>query len=138
MYSRNLAAQYKQTSVTSAVLDADPHRLVSLMFAGARERLKLAAACIGAGNIARKGEAINETSLIIGSLDGSLDHSAGGEIAAGLASLYEYMQFRLVEANLNNDTAVLAEIDGLLADIEGAWNAIAPGTAPLQAAGAAR
>lgn len=137
MYSRNLASQYKQTSVTSAVLDADPHRLIALMFAGARERLKLAAACIGAGNIARKGEAISEVSLIIGSLDGSLDHEAGGEIADGLASLYDYMQRRLVEANFGNDAGILLEIDGLLGDIEGAWNAIAPGAAP-QAVAAAR
>ncbi len=136
MYSRNLASQYKQTGVTSAVLDADPHRLISLMFAGARQRLKLAAACIGAGNIARKGEAISEISLIIGSLDGSLDHEAGGELANGLAALYDYMQRRLVEANFNNDASILLEIDGLFADIEGAWNAIAPSAqAPVAAVG---
>lgn len=126
MYSRNLAAQYKQTGVTSAVLDADPHKLVSLLFAGARERLRIAVACTQVGNLARKGEAISQVSLIIGNLDGSLDHQAGGEIAASLGALYEYAQRRLVEANLNNDDAILLEIDGLLGEIESAWNAIAP------------
>jgi flagellar protein FliS len=138
MYSRNLAAQYKQTGVTSAVLDADPHKLISLLFAGARERLRIAVACTEVGNLARKGEAISQASLIIGSLDGALDHEAGGEIAASLGALYEYAQLRLVEANLRNDVAILQEIDGLLGEIESAWNAIAPqGTPEARLAGAA-
>ncbi|WP_189457944.1 flagellar export chaperone FliS [Cognatilysobacter bugurensis] len=132
MYSRNLASQYKQTGVTSAVLDADPHKLISLLFAGVRERLKLAAACMHNGNVSRKGEAIGQVSLIIGNLDGTLDHQAGGEIAANLGALYEYAQQRLVEANLRNDPMILLEIDGLFADIEAAWNSINPQAAAPQ------
>ena len=126
MYARNPAAQYKHTGVASAVLDADPHKLISLLFAGVRERLKLAAACMQTGNFAKKGEAISQISLIIGSLDGALDHENGGEIAGNLGALYEYAQHRLVEANLRNDVAALVELDGLFGDIESAWNAIAP------------
>jgi flagellar protein FliS len=138
MYARTLAAQYKQTGVTSAVLDADPHKLISLLFAGLRERLRIAAACMQVGNVAKKGEAISQASLIIGNLDGALDHEGGGEIAGNLASLYEYAQHRLMEANFNNDLAILTELDGLFGDIESAWNAIAPQTPPpvrLEAAG---
>ncbi len=129
------AKQYRQTAVTSAVIDADPHRLVSLMFAGARERMQLAAACIDAGNTARKGQAITEASAIVGHLDGSLNMEAGGEIAQNLSALYDYVQRRLLEANVGNDTQALRECDGLLADIESAWNAIAPDR--LAAGGAA-
>ena len=127
-----LASQYRQTAVSSAVLDADPHRLVALMFAGLRERLQLAAACIDAGNVARKGQAITEASTIVGHLDGSLNMDAGGEIAHNLSALYDYIQRRLLEANLRSDTAILRECDDLVADIETAWGAIAP-----QAGGAA-
>ena len=131
------ANQYRQTAVSSAVLDADPHRLVALMFAGLRERLQLAAACIDAGNVARKGQAITEASTIVGHLDGSLNMEAGGEIAQNLSALYEYVQRRLVEANLRNDTAILRECDGLIGDIQSAWAAIAPGTPePARMAGA--
>lgn len=119
------ARQYRQTAVSSAVLEADPHRLVSLMFAGARERLQLAAACVETGNVARKGEAISEASTIVGALDGSLNMEAGGEIAQNLSALYDYIQRRLLDANLQNDAAPLRECDSLLADIEGAWNAVA-------------
>lgn len=120
------ATQYRQTSVTSAVLDADPHRLVALTFEGIRKRLRLAIACIDNGNVARKGEAISEASALIGHLDGSLNHEAGGEIADNLSALYHYLQRRLVDANFANDTGILAECDGLVAELEGAWNAIGP------------
>ncbi|MBN8716317.1 flagellar export chaperone FliS [Thermomonas sp.] len=126
MNARASAQHYRQTAVQSAVLEASPHRLVALMLAGIRERLQLALACMEKGDIARKGQAISEASMIIGELDGSLDHKAGGDIAAGLAALYAYAQRRLVEANLHNDPARLQEVDGLIAEIEGAWQAIAP------------
>lgn len=120
------ASQYRQTSVTSAVLDADPHRLVALTFTGIRNRLQLAMACIEARNVARKGEAITEASALVGHLDTALNHEAGGEIADNLSALYHYIQRRLVEANIASDTAILAECDGLVAELEGAWNAIDP------------
>lgn len=126
MNARTSAQHYRQTAVSSAVLDASPHRLVSLMLAGVRERLRLASACIEIGDLPRKGQAISEASLIIGQLDGSLDHAAGGEIADGLAALYDYSQRRLTEANVNNDLAVVQEVDGLIADIEAAWQQIDP------------
>ena len=128
------ASQYRQTSVTSAVLDADPHRLVALTFAGIRNRLRLAIACIENGNLARKGEAISETSALVGHLDGSLDHEAGGEIAGNLSALYHYIQRRLVEANFGNDASILQECDSLVAELEGAWNAIAPNSPPVRSA----
>lgn len=126
MNARTSAQHYRQTAVSSAVLDASPHRLVGLMLAGIRERLRLASACIEIGDLPRKGQAISEASLIIGQLDGSLNHAAGGEIADGLAALYDYSQRRLTEANVNNDATVVQEVDGLIADIEAAWQQIDP------------
>jgi flagellar protein FliS len=127
MYSaRAFADQYRQTRVTSAVLDADPHRLISLMLAAARERARLAAACIARGDAVRKSQAISEASTIVAALDGALNTSAGGDIAEGLASLYDYVQRRLLHANATGDASALDEIDDLLGDIENAWNAIAP------------
>lgn len=129
--ARAFADHYRQTRVSSAVLDADPHRLIGLMLAAARERARLASACMERGDMVRKGVAIGEASAIIAGLNSALDLRAGGEIASGLAALYDYAQRRLVEANARNDSAPLAEVDSLLADIESAWNAIAPGTRPI-------
>jgi flagellar secretion chaperone FliS len=117
---------YRKTAVNSAVLDASPHRLVALMLAGIRERLGLAVACLETGDVARKGQAISEATSIITELEGSLDLSQGGEVADNLAALYSYAQRRLTESNAANDADGLREVDGLLADIESAWQQIDP------------
>lgn len=128
MHARQFANQYRQTGVSSAVLDASPHQLIALMLAGARERARLAAACLERGDLPRKAQAISDASAIIGGLNGALNLDAGGEIADGLQSLYDYAQRRLVAANADNDAAPLREVDDLLGDIESAWRAIAPGS----------
>lgn len=128
--SRSYAQQYRSTSVSAAVLDADPHRLVALMLSGARDRIRLAGACLERGDIPRKAKAISDASGLIGGLSGALNLEAGGEIAAGLLSLYDYAQQRLVSANADNDAAALDEVDSLLGDIESAWQAITPKAAP--------
>ena len=74
--------------------------------------------------ISRKGKAIGEACAIVGHLNGSLDHEAGGEIASNLSALYEYVIQRLTEANLHNDEAGLVESLTLLGEIDSAWNAI--------------
>ncbi|MGJ4803080.1 flagellar export chaperone FliS [Luteimonas sp. SDU82] len=126
MNARTLANQYRQTGVSSAALEASPHRLIALMLAGARERARLAAACLQRGDLPRKSKAISDASAIIGGLNGALNLEAGGEIADGLQALYDYAQRRLLAANLDNDAAPLLEVDALLGDIESAWLAIAP------------
>ena len=126
MNARTLANQYRQTGVSSAALDASPHRLIALMLAGARERSRLAAACLQRGDLPRKSQAISDASAIIGGLNGALNMEAGGDVADGLQALYDYAQRRLLTANVDNDPAPLHEVDDLLGDIESAWLAIAP------------
>jgi len=127
MQARSLANEYRQTSVSSAVLDGNPHQLIALMLGGARERARLAVACLERGDLPRKSQAITDASAIIGGLNGALNLEGGGEIADGLQALYDYAQRRLLVANLENDPAPLREVDDLLGDIESAWLAIAPG-----------
>jgi flagellar protein FliS len=63
---------------------------------------------------------------IIQGLRSSLDKDKGGDIAENLDSLYEYMGRRLLEANVNNDIAILDEVYGLLAEIKQGWDGIPP------------
>ncbi len=122
--SRHYAEQYRQIGVSTRVADADPHKLVSLLLEGANERMRRAEAFLAQGDQALKGKAIGEACAIIGHLNGSLDHAAGGEVAGNLSALYDYIMQRLTEANLNNDTSALQESLSLLGEIEAAWNAI--------------
>jgi flagellar protein FliS len=61
---------------------------------------------------------------IIGELQCSLDHGAGGEIAANLARLYHYMRERLTNANSEQSDAPLAEVSRLLESLGDAWRTI--------------
>lgn len=119
---RGILAQYRQTH--SAAADDDPHRLIALLLAGVIEQVRGAGACIAQGDVPGKLAAIRRALDILDGLRLSLDHQAGGEIARGLDSLYEYASLRLVEANLRDDTARLQEVESLLAEIESAWLAI--------------
>ncbi|KKM12346.1 hypothetical protein SY88_04140 [Clostridiales bacterium PH28_bin88] len=58
---------------------------------------------------------------IVSELMATLNREEGGEIAASLFLLYDYMLKRLVEANLKKDTAVMAEVRGLLSGLREAW-----------------
>lgn len=134
--NRQYADQYRRMAVATSVAEADPHRLIALLLAGACERVRLAEACLERGDPARKGKAIGEACAIVGHLNGSLDHEAGGEVAGNLSSLYDYVVRRLTEANLNNDAEALRECLSLLGEIETAWNAIRPavvGSVPASA-----
>ena len=61
---------------------------------------------------------------IIGELNAALDFSAGGQVAANLSALYDYMVRRLLQASLENKVELLDEVARLLQDIRGAWVSI--------------
>lgn len=126
MYAKSAVSQYKQVNTHAQVLDADPHRLIAMLFDGALERIAYARGAMERKDVALKGEFIGKAIAIVGALQDSLDFEQGGEIARNLDSLYDYMQRRLLEANVQNDTAILAEVASLLQEIREGWNAIAP------------
>jgi flagellar protein FliS len=126
MNTRNPAAAYRTTAVETRVHEADPHKLIELMFEGAIQRLRTAEACAASGDIPRKAKAASEAGAIVDSLSGCLDLSQGGDIAERLASLYDYASRRIVTANSMNDAAGFGEVAALLDDVFSAWKAIRP------------
>ena len=122
--SRSYAEQYRKVGATSSILEASPHKLVQLLLEGACTRVRMAMACMERGDQAGKGKAIGRTCDILGHLAGTLDMDKGGEIAQNLAALYDYIQLRLTEGNLNNDRAAFQEALDLLCEIEAGWSAI--------------
>jgi flagellar protein FliS len=117
---------YANVGMETGVVAASPHKLIVMLFDGALVALNAALGGMRSGNIAEKGKSISKAILIIDSgLRAALDKKAGGEIAEGLDSLYEYMSGRLVTANVTNDPAILEEVQRLLIELRDAWNAIA-------------
>ena len=116
--------QYQQIDAQSAAAFASPHRLIQMLMEGALERIAVAKGCIQRNEIAAKGEQIGKAIDIIGGLREALNLEAGGELAANLEALYEFMQRRLLEANLHSDVAILDEVADLLRPIKEGWDAI--------------
>ena len=121
------ANAYARVGVETGVMGASPHRLIAMLYQGARKAIAQARMHLQQGNIAARGEAITKAIQIIGSgLQEALNVEAGGAIAERLDALYSYMTRRLFEANLKQSEAMLVEVDGLLATLEEAWMGIAP------------
>lgn len=120
---------YAKVGLETNVASASPHKLIVMLYDGALAAVRSGLTHMRAGNIPEKGAAISKAIQIIDNgLRASLDREAGGQIAEGLDSLYEYMSGRLLIGNLKNQPEILEEVQRLLTDLRGAWNAI--GNAP--------
>jgi flagellar secretion chaperone FliS len=117
--------QYQTVNTQAQVSDASPHRLIQMLMEGGLSRLAQAKGAMLHGQQAAKGELISKAIGIIGGLRESLDLQQGGELAANLDRLYEYMVSRLVEANIGNDVGLIDEVSDLLRNVKSGWDAIA-------------
>ena len=116
--------QYQTVNVNAQVTTASPQRLIQMLMEGGLTRLAQARGAMERGQTALKGELIGKSIAIIGGLREGLNLEAGGEIAANLDNLYQYMSRRLSEANITNDTAILEEVAGLLREVKSGWDAV--------------
>ena len=121
---RGALKQYGQVATQAGVAVADPHRLIQMLMEGALEKIATAKGLMARGDVAKKGQQITWAISIIDGLRVSLDKKAGGDIARNLDDLYDYMERRLFQANLENDVSILDEVSSLLRDIKSAWDAI--------------
>lgn len=117
---------YASTGLETTIADASPEQLILMLHDGLLESLHRARLSMTEGMIAAKGESISKAlAILTEGLMPALDQNRGGEIAANLAALYEYMITRLMIANLKNDTAHLDEVAKLVQELKGAWQALA-------------
>lgn len=116
--------QYRAIHTQGAVADASPHQLIAMLFTGVLDNLATARGGIEHNNIALKGEKIGRAIEIVDNLRAALDMSQGGEVATNLRDLYDYMETRLLRANMDNSVAMIDEVAGLIREIKLGWDAI--------------
>lgn len=122
----NATKAYHQVGVETGVTAASPHKLIVMLFEGALLAITNARMQMEQKRIPEKGISISRAIDIVNcGLKASLDKTSGGELAANLDALYDYMSRRLLEANLKNDPLILDEVSRLLNQIKGAWEQIA-------------
>jgi len=115
---------YQRVNTQTSITDADPHRLIQLLYNGAIERINMAKARMQAKDYAGKGQLISKAIEIIGGLRSFLDFEKGGELSAQLEALYDYMERTLLQASAKNDPAKLDEVLDLLRSVKEGWDGI--------------
>jgi len=132
MNTRHGAGAYARVGVESAVMSADPHQLIVMLFDGAQAAINSARLHMQDGNRSAKGMAISKAIDIVNNgLAAALDHERGGEIAGNLGQLYDYIARLLLQANLRDDIAQLDQAASLLDDIGSGWRELRHAPAEL-------
>ncbi len=122
--THNPLNQYRTVDAYGAAA-SDRMQLVLRLMKGALDQIATSRGHMERREPAAKGEALGRAVRMIDGLRSCLDHERGGDIAAKLSALYEYMTRRLTEGNLRNDTRALDEVAELLDEIRAGWEELA-------------
>ena len=119
--NKSLAYRYKEVDVNTA----NPLQLVVMLYEAAIFSLQRARFHISRKDIEGRSKALNHCNSVITELQSCLNMKEGGEIAVSLDRLYGYMKRRVFQANVDQSSAPLREIEGLLEYLCSAWRELA-------------
>lgn len=115
MQMQNPYAQYQENAVNSA----EPGELTLMLYNGALKFNKLAVEYMDKKDIEKTNYYIQRVQKIITELLVTLN--PGYEISKNLASLYDYINRRLIEANVKKDKNILLEVQEFLEELRNTW-----------------
>lgn len=113
---KNGANQYKKTQI----MTADKGELVNMLYVGSIKFLGTAKSAILEEKYDLANKALVRVQKILIELMLGLNPSAN-EIAKNLYSLYDYMHYRLIEANVHKNIDFVNEVIELLSDLQATW-----------------
>ncbi|MBY4675933.1 flagellar export chaperone FliS [Marinobacterium arenosum] len=121
--SINLSAlkQYQSVDLKASVATASPHKLILMLFNGALEALAKARGAIERNDIEGRTKQLNKSTDIVMGLRDMLDHEKGGEVAANLDALYDYIVRTMLQANRENSAEKVQEVMDLLLTVKQGW-----------------
>lgn len=109
--------QYQQTQVQTA----SPEKLLIMLYDGAIQFLNKARMAMQNKDIEGTHNNILGAQRIISEFMNTLNLEAGGEVAQNLYNLYEYLHYRLVQANIKKDVEMVDEVLVHLKDLKQTW-----------------
>ncbi|MHB1397784.1 MAG: flagellar export chaperone FliS [Trichloromonadaceae bacterium] len=112
---------YTNQYQSNQVATASREQILIMLYDGAIRFVRQAGFAIEDRNWVKKREGINKAIAIVSEFRATLDHQIGGEIAANLDALYEYMLRELVKANAQNDLKALRVVEDLLSGLRDTW-----------------
>lgn len=109
--------QYQQSQIQTA----SPEQILIMLYDGAIQFLNKALRCMEEKDIQETHNNIIAAQRIISEFMNTLDVEAGGEVCKNLYSLYEYLHYRLVQANIQKSPDMINEVLRHLKDLKATW-----------------
>ena len=109
--------QYQQNQIYTAT----PEQILIMLYDGAIRFTRQAMMAGEQGNQVQKLERISKTMAIIVEFSNTLNHEIGGQIAADLDGLYQFMIRELNAARKDDSGEKLKTVEGLLVDLRETW-----------------
>ncbi|WMJ90230.1 flagellar export chaperone FliS [Anaerocolumna sp. MB42-C2] len=114
----NAATAYQNNKVSTA----SPAELTLMLYDGAIKYCNIAIIGVEEKDINKSNTNIIKTEKIIDYLRSTLDFKYS--VAEDFDKVYEYINERLITANINKDKAILEEILGYLRDMRDTWKEV--------------
>lgn len=109
---------YKQNSINTA----SPGELTLMLYNGCIKFLNLARKAIEEKHFEEKNTNLQKAQNIMNELIVTLNMDY--EISKQILPLYEYMNRRLIEANIKNDVEIVDEVIGLVTEFRDTWKEV--------------
>ena len=118
MSKNNPYAAYQQNTVNTS----SPAELTLMLYDGSLKFISRAKRAMEEENIAEKNEAIQRAQAIVTELMVTLDQSV--PVAKNMLTLYEYVNYNLIEANIHNDIEKLDEAANIMREFRDTWKQV--------------
>jgi len=112
--------QYRQNAVTTQT----PERLIIMLYEGAIRFLKRAKSSLRDNDLVEFAACMSKAGNIIDELDIALDLEVGGDVAANLRSLYDFLRRHLLRAQIKKNVQLIDEAIRILEDLNDGWKSI--------------
>jgi flagellar secretion chaperone FliS len=109
-----MSTQVAQNYLRTKVLTATPEQLQLMLYDGAIRFTEQAKAALDARNYEQSYNLISRSQRIIAEMNCSLKHDLAPDLCGKLAALYNFVYFKLTEANVEHNTAALDEALSIL------------------------
>jgi flagellar protein FliS len=115
------AQAYANNYVETSVSEATPYKLVKLLYEAGLKNIAVIKVFIQRKDMEKKSEFVSKLMGVLYGLRGGLDLQTGGDVAANLYALYDYMIRTSFQGSAKNDLSKFEEVEDLLKDLNDAW-----------------
>ncbi|MFC7321890.1 flagellar export chaperone FliS [Halobacillus campisalis] len=111
-----------QAYQNNSVVTASPGELTLMLYNGCIKFIRAGKKAMENKEIEQKNTVIQKAQAIIRELMVTMNQDYA--VAEDVLPLYEYMNRRLIEANIQNDPAILDEVEGLVTEFRDTWKQV--------------